>query len=230
MSGFEPDWYAVLGAASSSSQGEIRRLHRQAVKQQHPDSTHHLPEGHRAVLAADFIEATAAWAVLGDPAARAAYDVRRGGAEARRMSARQAAERRTDGMRTSRPDAEDVTQPRVPTPRSAPERARPAGADHHESVVVPESRLGAGVTVTDSRTGAAYGPYFQAGTFRIRGHGHPSTAGGAHGHLVLHVTLAEAPVPGADQPAAGRRGRWSAAVRSVTSGSSPRFGRTPWSG
>ena len=224
MSGSEPDWYAVLGAMSSSSRVELRRLHRQSVKQQHPDSTQHLPEGHRAVLAADFIEVTAAWAVLGDPEARAAYDLRTGVTEARRSAARQAAERRTDRERTSRPDVGAASQPRVPTPRSAPPPAPPAGADHHEHLAVSEGRLSAGVMVTDSRTGAAYGPYFQAGVFRIRAHGHPSAAGGAPGYLVLHVTVDEAvaPVEGRAEP--GRRGRWGAALRSVTSGSSARFG------
>lgn len=123
----------------TKSAGERRIPCRQPVKQQHPDSTQHLPEGYRAALAADFIEVTAAWAVLGDPEARAAYDLRIGGSEARRVAARQAAERRTDGMRTSSPHAGDASEPRVPTPRSAPERARPMGADHHEHVAVPEA-------------------------------------------------------------------------------------------
>lgn len=209
----EPDWYAVLGAGPSSSQVEIRRLHRQAVKEQHPDRTQHLRPARRAALEAAFIQVTAAWAVLGDPGARAAYDRRASRREAQRAAARQAGERRREDVRASRPGSSadrGATAPRVPTPR-APLATAP-GADHHEFFAVPEDQLRGGVTVTDPRTGATYGPFHQAGVFCIRAHGGASTAGGPRGHLVLHVTVQDPGVAAAipEQPVATPWRRWRA--------------------
>ena len=207
----EPDWYAVLGAGASSSQVEIRRLHRQAVKQQHPDRTQHLPASRRAALEADFIEVTAAWAVLGDPVARAAYDLRRAGREARRdaqrAAAREATQRRRDETRASRPTPAggQAAAPRVPTQGGAGRPVPPAGEDHHEHLAVPAEQLRRGVTVTDSRTGATYGPFHQVGVFRIRSHGQPSIGGGPRGHLILHVTVQD---HAAETTTPAERGGW----------------------
>ena len=224
MGGSEPDWYAVLGAGASASQVEIRRLHRQAVKEQHPDRTHHLSETRRAALEAEFIEVTAAWAVLGDPVARAAYDRRCAQDEAQREarredqreSVRRAAQQRRDEARASRRPSPggSASSPRVPTARTTAGSPRPAGEDHHEHLAVPEGQLRGGVTVTDSRTGATYGPFHQAGVFRIRAHGGASAAGGPRGHLVLHVTV-QGPAAGPrvpDEAASGRWHRWGTAL------------------
>ena len=67
-----PSWYEVLGVSTRASTEELRTAHRAAVLALHPDT--------RAsdVPAAEADEALRlvhdAWAVLGDPARRAAYD------------------------------------------------------------------------------------------------------------------------------------------------------------
>jgi curved DNA-binding protein CbpA len=65
-----PDYYAVLGVASTASPAEIAHAYRCQVRSQHPDTGHdQQPDGLSAVLAA--------YAVLRDPARRAAYDQQR---------------------------------------------------------------------------------------------------------------------------------------------------------
>ena len=61
------DLYAVLDVASDASQSQISRAYRRLVRANHPDIH---PEPDSAALAA----AAAAYAILRDPARRAAYD------------------------------------------------------------------------------------------------------------------------------------------------------------
>jgi curved DNA-binding protein CbpA len=69
-----PDYYAVLGVASTASSDEIAHAYRCRVRNQHPDVYHDTgqdagSEGLRGVIAA--------YAVLRDPARRAEYDRQR---------------------------------------------------------------------------------------------------------------------------------------------------------
>jgi curved DNA-binding protein CbpA len=63
----DPDLYAVLGVESDASQAEIGHAYRRLIRAHHPDVQ---PNPDFAALAA----AAAAYAVLRDPARRAAYD------------------------------------------------------------------------------------------------------------------------------------------------------------
>jgi curved DNA-binding protein CbpA len=67
----EADYYAVLGVSPSSEDVVIQAAYRALMRRYHPD-TNCSPEAARKC-----IEINAAYAVLGDPAARAAYDARR---------------------------------------------------------------------------------------------------------------------------------------------------------
>jgi hypothetical protein len=60
-----PTHYETLGVARSASAAEVRAAYRAAARDHHPDAG-----GDRARMQA----LNAAWAVLGDPARRAAYD------------------------------------------------------------------------------------------------------------------------------------------------------------
>jgi curved DNA-binding protein CbpA len=69
------DWYDVLGVAPDASEDELRRAHRSAVRELHPDTRD------PGLPPADADEAlrlvNQAWEVLGDPARRADYDAAR---------------------------------------------------------------------------------------------------------------------------------------------------------
>ena len=65
----EIDHYAVLGVADSAPHTTIREAYRRAMRQSHPDLV-----GEGSPAAAHAVAANAAWAVLKDPARRAAYD------------------------------------------------------------------------------------------------------------------------------------------------------------
>lgn len=62
-----PDYYAILGVASTASQGEIARAYRHQVRSRHPDLRRDTESGALA-------DVLAAYAVLRDPARRADYD------------------------------------------------------------------------------------------------------------------------------------------------------------
>jgi curved DNA-binding protein CbpA len=66
----DDDLYAILGLASDASQAQIGHAYRRLVCTHHPDIH---PDPDSAALAA----AVAAYAILRDPARRAAYDRRR---------------------------------------------------------------------------------------------------------------------------------------------------------
>ena len=71
MSTPDPDYYAVLGVARSASQREIRAAFRALVQRVHPD---HAGADRGTAGTPDIRLVNAAWAVLGDPDQRSAYD------------------------------------------------------------------------------------------------------------------------------------------------------------
>lgn len=69
-----PDYYAILGVASTAAPAEIAHAYRARVRSRHPDTGHD--------TAADGLSAViAAYAVLRDPARRADYDQQRQSAQ-----------------------------------------------------------------------------------------------------------------------------------------------------
>src|SRR5215218_8897326 len=67
-----PDPYAVLGVGRGASAGEVRRAYLALARRHHPDAHAEGPE--RAAAERRMQDVNAAWAVLGDPARRAAFD------------------------------------------------------------------------------------------------------------------------------------------------------------
>jgi hypothetical protein len=65
----EPTPYEVLGVGVGASYAELRRAHRRLLRETHPDT------GGSAVR---FYAVHCAWQLIGDPADRAAYDLRHG--------------------------------------------------------------------------------------------------------------------------------------------------------
>ena len=72
--GGRPDPYAALGVRRDASPEEVRRAYLALARRHHPDA--HAEGGPAARAAAErrMQEVTAAWAVLGDPRRRAAFD------------------------------------------------------------------------------------------------------------------------------------------------------------
>ena len=70
----EPDYYEVLGVLDDASRDEVKAHYRLAVRAHHPDAAP--PEAKEAAHAKIQV-IIAAWAILGDPASRLAYDERR---------------------------------------------------------------------------------------------------------------------------------------------------------
>ena len=66
------DYYALLGVSREASPEEIRRAYRKLAFELHPDRNGGSPQAEEA-----FKEVTAAYAVLGDPGRRAAYEAAR---------------------------------------------------------------------------------------------------------------------------------------------------------
>lgn len=76
MTGDRSDLYAILGLSSQATQSEIRRAYRTLMRHNHPDACalgDHTETDATNTIARQVI---AAYAVLGDPARRAAYDRR----------------------------------------------------------------------------------------------------------------------------------------------------------
>src|SRR5215218_5241066 len=68
------DYYALLGVHTNADEEELRKAWRQLAAQWHPDRA-----GHAATVR--FQQLSAAYTVLSDPVARAAYDRRRRAAD-----------------------------------------------------------------------------------------------------------------------------------------------------
>jgi DnaJ-class molecular chaperone len=69
-----PDYYTVLGVASTASSTEIAHAYRRRVRDQHPDAR---PDTGQHADSEGLGEVIAAYAVLRDPARRADYDRQR---------------------------------------------------------------------------------------------------------------------------------------------------------
>lgn len=67
------DPYTVLGVSVSATPAEIAHAYRQKLRAQHPD-TRSMQTGAAAVADEQLQRLLAAYAILGDPARRAAYD------------------------------------------------------------------------------------------------------------------------------------------------------------
>ena len=73
-----PDPYEVLGVGPGASADEVRRAYLALARRHHPDAHAEGGAVTRAAAERRMQEVNAAWAVLGDPARRAAFDGRRG--------------------------------------------------------------------------------------------------------------------------------------------------------
>ncbi|GAB2611486.1 hypothetical protein GCM10027168_50430 [Streptomyces capparidis] len=112
------DHYAVLGVAPSASPGEITAAYRGLVRSLHPDARPSRPGARR-----EFEDVVAAYAVLRDPARRAAYDARRRGRTRGGVRVSVRVTRRTAADRPARPGG-----PRPPlVDLTVAGRAGPAG-------------------------------------------------------------------------------------------------------
>src|SRR3954471_9293709 len=76
------DYYALLGVEANADDDALRRAWRQLAARWHPDRA-------GAAATATFQQLSAAYTVLSDPAARAAYDRRRGVTRVRAATASQ---------------------------------------------------------------------------------------------------------------------------------------------
>ena len=125
----QPDHYAVLGVDPSAAHAVIQQAYRTIMRAAHPDVA-----GQDAGAAARAVEANAAWAVLRDPGARAAYD-------RQRMPAARPASVATPGGTPSRPVT--IEQLREAAAReSAYSRARAAQREDFSAISL---RIGAAI-------------------------------------------------------------------------------------
>lgn len=74
----ENDYYGVLGVAPDASPDEIRKAFRERVRACHPDRVANLDEDLRRLAEEKMVQLNEAFAVLRNPARRAAYDDRHG--------------------------------------------------------------------------------------------------------------------------------------------------------
>jgi curved DNA-binding protein CbpA len=74
LNGADP--YAILGVARDATEEQIRRAYRTLVRQNHPDTRPPDDPAHGAASNTALEQAIAAYAILRDPASRAAYDHR----------------------------------------------------------------------------------------------------------------------------------------------------------
>jgi hypothetical protein len=72
--GVVPDPYEVLGVPRGATADEVRRAYLALARRHHPDAHAEGGPGARAGAERRMQEVNAAWAVLGDPARRAAHD------------------------------------------------------------------------------------------------------------------------------------------------------------
>ncbi|KAF2256169.1 DnaJ-domain-containing protein [Trematosphaeria pertusa] len=146
--------YDILGVAVSADVADIRKAYHTVALANHPDKTHHLPPGERAVREKAFKDANNAWEVLSEPLKRQAYD---------------AALRRPRGWGTI-PD----TRERTPTPaptffktrRGRRYRARAPSPPSPPSSPPPlQSRKVPAFSSSSDMNSFARGPWFQCPVF-----------------------------------------------------------------
>jgi curved DNA-binding protein CbpA len=75
------DHYAALGVSESATTPEIRRSYLRLAREHHPDFHESTDASSRAENERKMQRINQAWTVLGDPARREAYDLRRRGAD-----------------------------------------------------------------------------------------------------------------------------------------------------
>ena len=78
----QPDYYAVLGVSPAASQQEISRAYRALMRTHHPD-VDGLKAAERDATGGELLRIMQAFAVLRDPARRAAFDRSRAGGRVR---------------------------------------------------------------------------------------------------------------------------------------------------
>jgi hypothetical protein len=76
-----PTWYEILDVARDAGQDDVKRAYTAAAVEWHPDHWREAPAEDREVAEFHIREVNAAWAVLGNPVARAAYDDELAGAD-----------------------------------------------------------------------------------------------------------------------------------------------------
>lgn len=121
------DYYAVLGVPAHADAAEITRAYRRALRRLHPDTASHAPEHADEATSGPAAGAALAllhdaFAVLGDPDLRAAYDRRNRPARTARTTRRSSDEPTPAG----RPY---LTDPPDPPLRAGPVRYRPSPTD-----------------------------------------------------------------------------------------------------
>lgn len=100
-----PDLYAVLGVPRDATQADIRHAYRTLLRRYHPDTRH--PETlslSNSSGATDLQQVLSAYAVLGDPSARADYDT---------LTARRSPVPKPPQDATARPGAGRAKQPPI---------------------------------------------------------------------------------------------------------------------
>jgi molecular chaperone DnaJ len=90
MTASRPDLYAILGVDPSATQEQITQAYRSLLRRHHPDTRPPGDHAHHAEADATLEQVLAAYATLGDPARRAAYDRQRGTRAQRARPARPA--------------------------------------------------------------------------------------------------------------------------------------------
>jgi curved DNA-binding protein CbpA len=122
-----PDCYAVLGVAPSATDAEIKRQYRRLMREVHPDANIDDPEATRKAA-----RLNEAFETLGDPMARAAYDLR--------TRPTGAAIRRHYEHVAEQPDWEDIVAESVP-PRRPKHVHSPAPVVEPEEIEVDMAEL-----------------------------------------------------------------------------------------
>ncbi len=105
------DYYKVLGVPPAAPDDEIRRAFRERVRACHPDRVANLDEDLQRLAEEKMVELNAAYAVLRNPARRAAYDDRQGESP--------------NSIATTAAAAPSVSTPDVPAPADPATRPRP---------------------------------------------------------------------------------------------------------
>ena len=104
----DSNYYDVLGVPSDASQDQIRKAFRERVRACHPDRVANLDEDLRKLAEEKMVELNEAYAVLRNPARRAAYDDRYANDATRSTSARPVA---SSPQTDERPTAGTTAQP-----------------------------------------------------------------------------------------------------------------------
>jgi DnaJ-class molecular chaperone len=181
------DPYKVLGVGRTAGQDEIKRAYRRLARELHPDVDPGNPWG-----AEEFKEVTAAYALLSDPAKRAAYD--RGEIDADGNPCRPAAGAGGGRRRGNDPFA------RFRQKKNAGTTVRVDGADVSYTLKVgfADAILGnvSRITTATGRTLEVRIPPGADGgrVLRLRGQGMPGMGGGLNGDALVEICVEPHPI------------------------------------